>query len=232
MILKSYSKINLSLRVNKKLKNGLHDIQSHYSLINLFDLISIKRTQGKKDIVKFKGKFAKFIKKKENSIVETLTILRDQKLITKHYLVRINKKIPVFGGLGGGSSNAAFLIKYLVKKKITKNLLNILSKKIGTDLKLFLLKQGFLKSLKIISNSKKKYKLYFLLVYPNIKCSTKYVYSKVRKYHSKSNYSLSQIDNKQNFIRLLVSLNNDLQSIVEKKYPIIKKLLKEYSNYE
>ena len=65
MILKSFSKINLSLNVNKKLKrNKLHDIQSYFCLINLFDQIKIKKIKGQKDVVKFKGKFSKYIKKK------------------------------------------------------------------------------------------------------------------------------------------------------------------------
>ena len=41
MVLKSFSKINLSLNINSKLKNGLHDIQSYYCLINLFDNLSL-----------------------------------------------------------------------------------------------------------------------------------------------------------------------------------------------
>ncbi len=66
MLLKSYSKINLSLSVNKKLKNSeLHDIQSYFCLINLFDEIIIKKIRSKNDIVKFKGKFAQHIKKKK-----------------------------------------------------------------------------------------------------------------------------------------------------------------------
>ena len=66
MILKSFSKINLTLSVNRKLKkNKLHDIQSYFCLINLFDQIKIKKIKGRKDLVKFKGKFSKYIKKKK-----------------------------------------------------------------------------------------------------------------------------------------------------------------------
>ena len=61
MILKSFSKINLSLSVNKKLKNGLHDIQTYFCLINLFDQIKITKIKGRKDIIKFRGKFAKYV---------------------------------------------------------------------------------------------------------------------------------------------------------------------------
>ena len=67
MVLKSFSKINLSLSVNKKLKkNGLHDIQSYFCLIDLFDQIKIKKIKGRKDVVKFQGKFSRYIKKKIN----------------------------------------------------------------------------------------------------------------------------------------------------------------------
>lgn len=65
MILRSYSKINLSLSVNKKLKNGLHDIQSYFCLINLFDQIKLKKIEGRKNIVKFRGKFSKYVNKKK-----------------------------------------------------------------------------------------------------------------------------------------------------------------------
>ena len=229
MILKSFAKINLSLNVNKKLKNGLHNIQSYFCLINLFDKIIIKKIKGKKDIVKFQGKFSKHINKKENSILNTLSILREQKIIDKYYSVKIYKNIPVFAGLGGGTSNAACLTKYFNKKDKNKILKNILEKKIGSDFQLFLQKQGFVKNLKEINNFQQKYKLNFLLVFPNIKSSTKYIYSKVKNYSLKSKYSLSKINNKKKFTKLLMASNNDLQKIVEKQYPIIKELLTDIS---
>ena len=60
MIIKSFSKINLSLSINKRLsKNNLHQIQSYYCLVNVFDTIKIKKIKGKKDIIKFKGRSQK-----------------------------------------------------------------------------------------------------------------------------------------------------------------------------
>jgi len=226
MILKSFSKINLSLTVNRKLKQkGLHDIQSYFCLINLFDQIKIKKIKGRKDIVKFQGKFAKYIKKTSNSIIDVLTILRKKNLISNYYSVSVNKRIPVFAGMGGGTSNAVCLIRYFITNKMNKDLSSILDKKIGSDLKLFFHEQGFLKNLKTINNFQRKYRLYFLLVYPNIRCSTHYVYSKVKKCSLKSKHSFSKINDKSKFIQLLINKDNDLQSIVENKYPIIKKLI-------
>ena len=227
MILKSFSKINLSLSVNKRLKKiGLHDIQSYFCLINLYDQIKIKKIKGQKDKVKFQGKFSKLIKKK-NSITNILAILREKNLISNYYSVLVNKKIPVFAGLGGGTSNAIYLAKYLTKGKISKDLLRILDKKIGSDLKLFFYNRGFMKSLKTINNIRKNYRLFFLLVYPNVSCSTKEIYSRVKTYSSKSKYRFNKINSKKKFIETLINKNNDLQSIVENKYPFIRKLVAE-----
>jgi|TARA_B110000967_G_C18819463_1_gene527891 4-diphosphocytidyl-2-C-methyl-D-erythritol kinase len=232
MILKSFSKINLSLSVNKKLKKiGLHDIQSYFCLINLYDQIKIKKIKGQKDKVKFQGKFSKLIKKK-NSITNILAILREKNLISNYYSVLVNKKIPVFAGLGGGTSNAVYLVKYLTRGKISKDLLRILEKKIGSDLKLFFYEQGFLESLKKINNFRRKYKLYFLLIYPNIKCSTHYIYSKVKKNSLKSQFKFNNINSKSRFIEFLINQNNDLQLVVEKKYPAIKTLIEEIGKKE
>ena len=232
MILKSFSKINLSLSVNKRLKKiGLHDIQSYFCLINLYDQIKIKKIKGQKDKVKFQGKFSKLIKKK-NSITNILTILREKNLISNYYSVLVNKKIPVFAGLGGGTSNAVYLVKYLTRGKISKDLLRILEKKIGSDLKLFFYEQGFLESLKKINNFRRKYKLYFLLIYPNIKCSTHYIYSKVKKNSLKSQFKFNNINSKSRFIEFLINQNNDLQLVVEKKYPAIKTLIEEIGKKE
>ena len=42
--------------------------------------------------------------------------MRKNKIIHDYYSVKINKKIPVFAGLGGGTSNAATILKYFTKK--------------------------------------------------------------------------------------------------------------------
>ena len=226
MILKSFSKINLSLKVNRKLKNSrLHEIQSYFCLVNLYDDIKIKKIKDQKDIIRFRGKFSKYIKKSSNSVIDVLNILRERNLISSYYSVSINKKIPVFGGMGGGTSNAIYLVKHLTRNKIDKNLLKVLSKRIGSDVRIFLYQQGFISNLKKIYSFQKKHSFYFLLVYPTIKCSTKYIYSKVRKFSQKSDFSFKKIEVKNKFIKLLIGENNNLQSIVEKKYPTIKRLI-------
>ena len=226
MILKSFSKINLSINVARKLKNGLHDIHSYFCLVDVFDEIKIVKNNKKKDFVIFKGKFAKNIQKTNNSVLNTLKILRNKKVISDYYSIIIKKKIPVYGGLGGGTSNAACLIKYFTKGRVNKNLFIDLEKIIGSDLRLFFYNQGYLKNLKKIKKIT-KHNLNFLLVFPNIKCPTKKIYSKVNKFSKKSKFI--KIGSKKKFINFLIHENNDLQSIVENKHPFIRNLINEIS---
>ena len=230
MLIKSYAKINLSLTIIKKIrKKRLHDIQSQFCLINLFDTISIKRNKKNVDKISFNGPHSKYVKKSNNSILKILKIMRNFKLISNYYSIKIYKQIPVFAGLGGGSSNAASLLKFLSKRKIEDKIFNKIINLAGSDLRLFFYNQGVLQNLEKVIKFKKKYNLFFLVVYPNIKCSTKEVYSKVKNYNKKKvlkqNYK-----NKAALINKISNLKNDLQSIVEKKHPVIQKLLLNISN--
>jgi len=230
MVLKSFAKINLSLTINKKIEiKRLHDIQSQFCLINLFDKISIKKNKKNVDKIFFNGPHSKYVKKSNNSIQKILKIMRKFKLISDYYSIKVYKKIPVFAGLGGGSSNAASLLKFLSKRKIEDKIFNKIIDLAGSDLRLFFYNQGVLQNLKKIVKFKKKYKLFFLVVYPNIKCSTKEVYSKVKSYNKKKVLKLNH-KNKTVFINQIFNSNNDLQSIVEKKYPVIQKLLLNINN--
>ncbi len=225
MVLSSYAKINLTLRVNSKGKNNLHEIQSYFCLVDLVDKIKIKKNKIKKDKIIFKGPFAKFVNKSSNSILILLKLLRDTKMISNYYSITVKKNIPVFAGLGGGTGNAVFVLKYLLKKKISKTLLSQVVAKIGSDFKLFYYKQGFLKNLNTILKFRKKQNFFFVLIQPRIKCSTKEIFSKVRNYSKKKAFEKYKLDTKLNFVNYLSQSRNELQLIVEKKYPIVKKLL-------
>ena len=136
--IKSYCKINLSLKVLKKLNTGYHNITSLITFSDLHDVISISRIKDLKDKISFSGKFKRGINKKSNTITKVLNLLRSNKLLTNQaFKINVQKNIPHGSGLGGGSSNAANLLKYLnskMKLKLSKKVyflfLSILMKKI------------------------------------------------------------------------------------------------------
>ena len=65
---KSYCKVNLSLCVLNKLKNGYHNIRSLITFCNIYDEISISEIKSLKDKINFSGKFKKGINKNINTI--------------------------------------------------------------------------------------------------------------------------------------------------------------------
>ena len=229
MIIKSYSKINLTLKVGPKNRSGLHKIQSFFCLIDLVDKIQIKKIKEKKDKIIFSGPFAKLVNKSNNSILNLLKILRGLKLISNYYSIKVKKNIPVFAGLGGGTGNAASVFKYLIKKKLNKSLFKVIENKVGSDLRLFFYKQGFLKNFDSII-TRKKQKMFFVLVQPHFRCSTKNIYARVRNYKKMKSLKKNKFNSMFNFINHLSNSSNELQLIVEKQYPITKELLSSIKN--
>ena len=229
--IKSYCKINLSLRVLKKLNSGYHNIISLITFCDLHDVISISKIRNLKDKINFSGKFKKGINKKSNTITEVLNLLRNKKLLENQaFKINIKKNIPHGSGLGGGSSNAADLLNYCnlkMKLKLNKNKIKKLASQIGSDVPVNLeRKNTFLtgKKDKILRFSQ-KFKLNLLIVYPNLICSTKKIYQKNKKIgFSKRQPSFSAISNKK-LINLLKNENNDLEKTVIKIYPKVKKII-------
>ena len=112
--IKSYCKINLSLRVIKKLNNGYHNIISLITFCDLHDVISISKIKNTRDKISFSGKFKSGINKKSNTVTKILNLLRRNEFLKNQaFKINIRKNIPHGSGLGGGSSNAADLLNYL-----------------------------------------------------------------------------------------------------------------------
>ncbi len=231
--LKSPAKINLSLKIGKKINHEYHDIQSIIFLTNLHDQIVIKKINGQKDKFKFTGKFKKNIKLENNSALKSLYFLRKKNIINNrsNYEIKIKKNIPVFSGLGGGSSNAATIIKYFYKKrKIINNDINYFARYLGSDFKIFfksnkIIQENFLK----IENLKFKHNFYLLIVYPFKKSSTKDIYRKFRKYEKIKKFNIFNRISKLKMVDKLKSETNSLESVIISRFPIIKKVLKELS---
>ena len=231
--LKSPAKINLSLKIGKKINHKYHDIQSIIFLTNLHDQIVIKKINGQKDKFKFTGKFKKNIKLENNSALKSVYFLRKKNIINNRskYEIKIKKNIPVFSGLGGGSSNAATIIKYFYKKrKIIDNDINYFARYLGSDFKIFfksnkIIQENFLK----IKNFKFKHNFYLLIVYPFKKSSTKDIYSKFRKYEKIKKLNIFNRISKLKMVDKLKSETNSLESVIISRFPIIKKVLKELS---
>ena len=222
--IKSHAKINLALNVIGKYSK-LHKIESIISFIDLHDLIYLELTKNRNHEILFEGKFSKGIGKK-NTVPNLIKILDKKKLIkNRKFKIRIIKNIPQKAGMGGGSMNASFLLNFFIKKKIIKikrRELIRLTKLIGSDVILGINpSNSILSSNGKIKKFKKKFIFYTLIAKPRFGCSTKYVFSKVRSFSKpKFNFPRQYMFNKS----YLKNLNNDLETIVFKKYPKLKNI--------
>ena len=216
-IIKSNAKINLALNIIGK-SEKLHKIESLIAFIEFHDLILIKKIKSKDHRIIFNGRFSKNINS-INTVSKLLKILEKKKLIHQKYLIKITKNIPQKSGLGGGSMNAASILKYLVDKKkinINSKHLKSLTKKIGSDVILGMHNKSIIFTKDKVIRLKKKINLYLVILKPNFGCSTKKIYSKVKIY-SKSN--LNRLKKKYRNLKYLKNLNNDLEKVAINLYP-------------
>ena len=223
--LKSWAKVNLSLNVIRRLPSNYHKIESLITFVQFSDEIKIKSIDEAKHKISFSGKFSKGIGT-NNTVIKLLNLLEKKKLIkNKKFEIKITKNIPQKSGMGGGSMNAACILRYLIKKKI----INISAKKVkeiayevGADVVLGLEKKNSI----LLKNGKtvrltNKLNFYVLIAMPKFGCSTKNIFSRVMKFskpvYFKRNKAFFKINN-------IVQSKNDLENIVFKKYSKIKNL--------
>ena len=217
--IKSYAKINLALNVVGKM-GSLHKIESIVSFMDLHDEIFIKKIINENHKIKFIGRFSNNIRSK-NTVSKLLKII-DRKKLSKNirFQIIIKKNIPSKAGLGGGSMNAATILKFLIKKKlirVSKKEIHKICSLIGADVILGMHSNDLiLKSNNTIKNFSIKKKIFTLIVKPNFGCSTKNIYSKVIKFgKAKFNKPTKNMFN----LDFLEKMNNDLELIALNKYP-------------
>ena len=223
--IKSHAKINLALNIVGKTKT-LHKIESIVSFLDLHDEIRIKKINQKNNKIKFFGKFSKGIKSK-NTVSELLKNIEKKKLFKDKFQITIKKNIPSEAGLGGGSMNAASILNFFIKEKLLKGKQEILriANSIGSDVVLGLYKKNLVlnsnNEIKVIP-TKKKFNT--LLVKPSFGCSTKRIYSKVKKFYKPEFNTKINILMRSDFLR---EKKNDLEPIAIESYPKLK-ILKDF----
>ena len=220
--IKSYAKINISLSVLGKLNSKLHKIESLVSFINLYDEIFLSELKKNKHEVIFYGKFSNKIPIK-NTITKLLNILDKSNLLKKKkYLIKVNKKIPLKSGMGGGSMNASSILKYFIKKNrlnLTNEQILEISNKLGSDVIFGMEKKNtLLKGNGRLIRYKNKIGLYVVILKPSFGCSTEKIYRNIK------NFSKPVLNKKNNsifYISNLINLKNDLENVAFRKYPIL-----------
>ena len=180
----SPAKINLNLKVIKFDKNlQKHKLSSQIAIIKLHDVIEIKPSNDLSVIYRDTNKKKIFVK---NDIIKKTIKYFDKKYKKKSkFNILVDKKIPIGYGIGGGSSNAASILKYLYKfyKINPKNFFDD-APELGSDVLLFFnhtpkIIDG-IKSYRIVNKNTARWKKIYL-IFPRTKNLTASIFSHFRK---------------------------------------------------
>ncbi len=221
---KSSAKVNIGLHIISKRPDGYHNIETIFYPINLYDHLTFIISNS----------FSIETNNLTVPIDETNLIFKAKRILEEYTCrnfsikVKLEKNIPIFSGLGGGSSNAATTLKALNELydlRLSKEELLMLASKIGSDVSFFVLgepsfAQGRGEILTPIKNL--KFDFQTLIVFPNIKISTHWAYSKFKQ--STKKIELSMIKTSEDFLKNKELITNDFETIVFEYYPEIEKI--------
>tara|TARA_B100000609_G_scaffold197216_1_gene194178 strand:- start:6 stop:851 length:846 start_codon:yes stop_codon:yes gene_type:complete len=207
------AKLNLNLSVLRKKINGMHEINSQFQLINLFDEMKIEKTNS--ELINVSTDIDSSINGEKNIVYQAINELSNFIGKQVNCNISIKKNIPIGGGLGGGSSNAAGAligVNVLFELGLSSKDLIKIGKKVGADVPFFIFGKNAHASgigdvlIEAKSSSKKKY----LLLFPQIHSSTKKLFSQWDKL---SKYSQNKIlKNEENsFLPLFLQNNQDIK---------------------
>ena len=209
------AKLNLNLSVVGKRIDGMHEIKTRFQLINLFDEMVIRRTSNK--FVSVETNLVPPIEDSNNIVFSAIKLLSDHIGKEIHCEVEIIKNIPLGGGLGGGSSNAAAALigtNFLFKLGLSTEELMKLGEKLGADVPFFIFgKNAFASGIgQILEEDSKQLDDKYLLLFPQIHSSTKELFSKWDNLNKSVQKSI--LTNEENsFLPIFLDQNQDIKII-------------------
>ena len=137
--IRSFAKVNLSLRILGKRPDNYHEIQTVLQTVSLHDQLKFVTTAGGKLVLTCDNPSIPV--DENNLVVKAAEALRKKFRVTKSCEIHLTKRIPVQAGLGGGSSNAAVTLWALTRLwnlPATHHDLLELAARLGADVPFFI----------------------------------------------------------------------------------------------
>ena len=135
----AYAKINLSLRILGQRADGFHDLDTIFQTVSLHDTIKIAPRDNSE--IALSSNDQRLPTDATNLVVRAAESLRGRFATNKGAHIRLDKRIPVQAGLGGGSTDAAvtlLALAHLWKLPATRQDLITVGSQLGADVPFFL----------------------------------------------------------------------------------------------
>ncbi len=111
---KAYAKLNLFLDVLSKREDGFHDIKSLMHSVGLYDTVEVTVSEAERGQIRLEilGEYD-LPCDSTNLVYRAAELFLDRQKLAWDIKITLDKHIPVAAGLGGGSSDAAALLRAL-----------------------------------------------------------------------------------------------------------------------
>ncbi|GHF95599.1 4-(cytidine 5'-diphospho)-2-C-methyl-D-erythritol kinase [Thalassotalea marina] len=212
------AKLNLFLHIIGRRADGYHELETAFQFLDHGDNINIRPTDnGQIELLTpIEG-----VPDEENLIIKAAKALQLASQTNKGAQIKLEKYLPMGGGLGGGSSDAATILvalNWLWQTNFTLQQLADIGLKLGADVPVFVhgfaaFAKGVGEELTPITPST----YYYLVSKPNVSISTQAVFTSPDLTRNTPALKLDQLD--------IDSCHNDCQKLVIKQYPEVANLL-------
>ncbi len=232
--LKAFAKINIGLKILNKRPDGYHNIETIFHRVNLCDTLELYEY----DKLDLEIENANLPSDDRNICTKTLKLFQNSFGIHLGIKIKLIKNIPIGAGLGGGSSDAAVLLKALPEFfhiEVHNDDLKKIAQQLGADVPYFL-ENGSAYATEIgnkLEYFTLKLPYWIITITPPIHISTKWAYENLKNTIHEGNNNLKYLllnnINNNNFLR--ENIINDFEQLIFQEYPEIKSIKEKLYHY-
>ena len=135
--LRAFAKVNLTLEVLNKRPDGFHNLRTVFQTISLADTLDVEFTRSRKTAIELDSS----VDIANNLVIRAADAVLEAMQLTAKIRFRLNKRIPMGGGLGGGSTDAAAVLlalPSLAGREVPMPQLFEIGERLGSDVPFFL----------------------------------------------------------------------------------------------
>lgn len=226
-------KINLGLSITEKRPDGYHNLETVFYPVNLEDALEIRTSPEAEKKITLHQYGMEIAGSPEDNLVAKAYSLLDKEFHLPPVEIHLYKHIPSGAGLGGGSSDAAFMLKLLNEQfhlNLSEEQLEIYAATLGADCAFFIKNkpvyaEGIGNIFSPIELSLKGYQI--MIVKPDVFVSTREAFANIHPHHPE--YPVKEV------IRRPVAewkdtLINDFEASVFPQHPVIGEIKQELYN--
>lgn len=218
------AKLNLMLHIVGRREDGYHLLETVFRFIGLYDTVHVRVRDDAKIVL---HTLIDGVPAEQDLSVRAAQLLQQHTQTTFGADLWVEKNIPMGGGLGGGSSDAATVLlalNHLWKTQVSRQELMNLGVRLGADVPVFIFgHNAFASGIGEILSEVVLENQWYVVIKPNVHVQTAKIF----------NHERLTRDSKTSIMRILESTQhrNDMQQVVLEEYAEVKEALEVLQQY-